>query len=87
MQILVQEEDTQPLSEPIIKPITIKKFHIEELNLPATSFSKEFLVDLTSIPHLVRNVAIVGHLSHGKTTFIDHLIQQTHTDAKVCFLD
>jgi U5 small nuclear ribonucleoprotein component len=80
---LVQEEDTQPLSEPIIKPITIKKFHIEELHLPETNFSKEFLVDLTNFPHLVRNIAIVGHLSHGKTTFIDHLIQQTHTNVKV----
>lgn len=29
-------------------------------------------------PTLVRNVALVGHLHHGKTTFVDCLIRQTH---------
>lgn len=29
-------------------------------------------------PTLIRNVALVGHLHHGKTTFIDCLIRQTH---------
>lgn len=27
---------------------------------------------------LIRNVALVGHLHHGKTTFVDCLIKQTH---------
>lgn len=27
---------------------------------------------------LIRNVALVGHLHHGKTTFVDCLIRQTH---------
>ena len=31
---------------------------------------------------LVRNVALVGHLHHGKTSFVDCLMQQTHPDLK-----
>jgi len=26
----------------------------------------------------VRNVAVIGHLHHGKTTFVDMLVSQTH---------
>lgn len=29
-------------------------------------------------PPLIRNVALIGHLHHGKTTFVDCLIRQTH---------
>jgi U5 small nuclear ribonucleoprotein component len=29
-------------------------------------------------PELIRNVAIVGHLHHGKTSLMDMLVQQTH---------
>lgn len=29
-------------------------------------------------PSLIRNVALVGHLHHGKTTFMDCLVKQTH---------
>ena len=29
-------------------------------------------------PELIRNVALVGHLHHGKTSFMDCLIEQTH---------
>ncbi|KAJ6923752.1 hypothetical protein NC652_017159 [Populus alba x Populus x berolinensis] len=31
-----------------------------------------------SNPFLVRNVALVGHLQHGKTVFMDMLVEQTH---------
>lgn len=27
---------------------------------------------------LIRNVALIGHLHHGKTTFVDCLVRQTH---------
>lgn len=36
------------------------------------------MINLMDYPDLIRNVAIVGHLHHGKTTFMDMLIQQTH---------
>lgn len=35
------------------------------------------MMDNTS---LIRNVALIGHLHHGKTTFVDCLIRQTHPD-------
>ena len=74
------EEDAQPLTEPIIKPVKLRRFQAHEFELPKTYYEKEFMVDLTAIPELVRNVAIAGHFGHGKTTFIDCLIEQTHTE-------
>jgi U5 small nuclear ribonucleoprotein component len=41
VETLVQEEDTQPLSEPIIAPIKVRKFHISEKEMPATRYNKE----------------------------------------------
>jgi hypothetical protein len=37
-----------------------------------------FLVDLMSVPQSVRNVAVVGHLHHGKTSLLDMLFLQCH---------
>jgi U5 small nuclear ribonucleoprotein component len=34
--------------------------------------------DLLNFPEQIRNVAIVGHLHHGKTAFMDMLVKQTH---------
>ena len=33
---------------------------------------------MMNIPHLIRNVAFVGHLHHGKTTLVDCIVRQTH---------
>jgi U5 small nuclear ribonucleoprotein component len=33
---------------------------------------------LASNPETVRNVAIVGHLHHGKTALVDMLVYETH---------
>jgi U5 small nuclear ribonucleoprotein component len=75
---MVQEEDSQPLSEPIIAPVLQKKFAIAETELPPVHFSREFMSDLLNFPEQIRNVAIVGHLHHGKTAFMDMLVKQTH---------
>ncbi|CAI0460613.1 unnamed protein product [Linum tenue] len=40
--------------------------------------SRRDLVDLMSNPARVRNVALVGHIHHGKTSFMDLLVEQTH---------
>lgn len=37
-----------------------------------------YMVDLMNHPDLIRNIAIVGHLHHGKTSFVDMLIAETH---------
>ncbi|KAL3470465.1 P-loop containing nucleoside triphosphate hydrolase protein [Aspergillus californicus] len=78
VETMVQEEDSQPLSEPIIAPVTQKKFSIEESELPPVFYSREFMTDLLNFPEQTRNVAIVGHLHHGKTAFMDMLVMQTH---------
>ncbi|PVD31093.1 hypothetical protein C0Q70_10371 [Pomacea canaliculata] len=80
VETIVQEEDTQPLTEPIITPIQKKKFSMAEQDLPDTSYDMEFLADLMDTPELIRNVAICGHLHHGKTSFVDCLIEQTHPE-------
>lgn len=36
------------------------------------------MVDLMNHPDLIRNIAVVGHLHHGKTSFVDMLISETH---------
>ena len=33
---------------------------------------------MTAFPEMVRNVAIVGHLHHGKTALMDMLAFETH---------
>mmetsp|Transcript_35049 Transcript_35049/g.105666 ORF Transcript_35049/g.105666 Transcript_35049/m.105666 type:complete len:979 (+) Transcript_35049:54-2990(+) len=78
VEVKVQEEDTQMLSEPIIAPVVDKKFAKEEEALPETRYSKEFLADMLDMPDLIRNVTLCGHLEHGKTTFVDMLVEETH---------
>ena len=52
---------------PIIAPIREKKFEVLERTALPTSYSNEFLVGLMANPELIRNIAVVGHLHHGKT--------------------
>eukprot|EP00043_Microstomoeca_roanoka_P004395 m.49368 g.49368 ORF g.49368 m.49368 type:complete len:989 (+) comp12471_c0_seq1:193-3159(+) len=79
VETIVQEEDTQMLSEPIVKPKVEKKYSAAEQELPDTVYEKEFLADMMDHPDLIRNVALVGHLHHGKSCFLDMLIEETHT--------
>ncbi|KAK7860683.1 110 kda u5 small nuclear ribonucleoprotein component clo, partial [Quercus suber] len=77
VETLVMDEDEQPLEQPIVKPVRNIKFEVgvkdSSMYVPTP-----FLVGLMSNPTLVRNVALVGHLQHGKTVFMDMLIEQTH---------
>ncbi|KAG6625720.1 110 kDa U5 small nuclear ribonucleoprotein component CLO [Carya illinoinensis] len=77
VETLVMDEDEQPLEQPIIKPVRNIKFEVgvkdSSMYVPT-----QFLVGLMSNPTLVRNVALIGHLQHGKTVFMDMLIEQTH---------
>lgn len=43
-----------------------------------TAYETGFMLDLMRNQALLRNVAVVGHLGHGKTLMIDMLIQETH---------
>jgi U5 small nuclear ribonucleoprotein component len=78
VETMVQEEDTQSLAQPIIAPIVQKKFTIQEADLPPVYFSRDFMTDLMNFPEQVRNVALAGHLHHGKTAFMDMLVLETH---------
>lgn len=78
VETMVQEEDTQPLTQPIIAPIINKKFTVQEDSLPNVSFDRGYMTDLMSFPNHIRNVAIAGHLHHGKTALVDNLVMQTH---------
>ena len=79
-ETLVQEEDAQPLEVPIIAPVVKKQIEVQvkEEYKVCPHVSREFLADLCCTPELVRNVALVGHLHHGKTTLMDMFMEQTH---------
>ncbi|RYP45767.1 hypothetical protein DL768_007943 [Monosporascus sp. mg162] len=78
VETLVQEEDAQPLSQPIIAPVDTRKFSIEEADLPPVFFDRNFMADLMNFPQQIRNIALAGHLHHGKTAFMDMLVMETH---------
>lgn len=78
VETIVHEEDAMALTEPIIAPVKTARFAVAEQEIPNTTYELEFLADLMDTPDLIRNVAICGHLHHGKTTFCDALIEQTH---------
>ncbi len=40
------------------------------------------MTDLMDSTELIRNVALVGHLHHGKTTFVDSIVEQTHPELR-----
>lgn len=134
-ETLVQDEDTQPLSKPIIAPIKTKTFSNLEAAVPETKvcgcrqppagwpwlagqcgklqvsspnpvasqlhaltrgrallcpaalsvplqYAPAFMTGMLSSPALLRNVAIAGHLHHGKTCFMDRLIESTHAEVR-----
>lgn len=78
VETMVQEEDAQPLTQPIIAPVEQKKFTIQEADLPTVHFDRNFMTDLMSFPDQIRNIAFAGHLHHGKTALLDMLVLETH---------
>ncbi|KAG9232424.1 116 kda u5 small nuclear ribonucleoprotein-like protein component [Amylocarpus encephaloides] len=78
VETMVQEEDSQPLSQPIIAPVEQKKFTIQEADLPPLHFDRSFMTDLMNFPEQIRNIAFAGHLHHGKTAMMDMLVLETH---------
>mmetsp|Transcript_18041 Transcript_18041/g.34206 ORF Transcript_18041/g.34206 Transcript_18041/m.34206 type:complete len:985 (-) Transcript_18041:241-3195(-) len=77
-EVLVEDEDTQPLETPIIAPVKNKQFMHVEKTLPQTTFNFKYLAGLMDHPNLIRNVALIGNLHHGKTSFMDLLVRETH---------
>lgn len=79
-EMLVMEEDAQEIEKPIIEPVKTKCFSVLAHSVPRTTYSNHFLTSLMDHPQLIRHVAIVGDLHHGKTLFTDLLVQQTHVE-------
>lgn len=82
-ETLVMEEDAQPLEVPIVAPVKAKRFEslLSEggrTQRVAPRTGGEFLGTLMGNPELVRSVAVVGQLHHGKTSLMDMLVEQTH---------
>ncbi|KAE8200390.1 hypothetical protein A4X06_0g1549 [Tilletia controversa] len=84
VEALVQEEDSQAISVPIIEPVKVRKFAIQEGEgeggdgVPEARFDREFMANLLGFPDHVRNVAVVGGLHHGKTSLMDMLLFESH---------
>ena len=77
-ETLVMDEDAQPLEEPIIAPLKTKRVEVRDANAPVMRVSEEYLLGMLSNPNLTRNVAVCGHLHHGKASFMDMVVEQTH---------
>jgi U5 small nuclear ribonucleoprotein component len=78
VETLVEDEDAQPLEEALVKSVAGKKWQTQEKMMPSTTVSLDFLAGLMSNPLLVRNISVVGHLHHGKTSLMDMFVGQTH---------
>lgn len=77
-ETMVQDEDAQPLTTPMVEPLKEYTFEKLERQIPKTTFSFKYLANLTTKPQRIRNIAICGALHHGKTLLMDMLVQQTH---------
>lgn len=80
VETMVQDEDTQPLEKPIIQPKVSKQWNIREEIFPDTLYKKEYLIDMLNYSDFNRNIVFLGHLHHGKTTLMDLLVKETHTN-------
>jgi 116 kDa U5 small nuclear ribonucleoprotein component len=81
VRVVTMDEDAQDITEPIIKPIKAKAMSIQERSIPGLTYSIDFMTTLMQNPRLVRNIAILGNFHHGKTVFVDTLVQATHETA------
>lgn len=79
VETIIATSDEKTLNEPIIEPEIDKTFIVEEKDLPETTYSKEYMWELSSNTDRVRNIALCGNIHSGKTSLLDMLIEQTHS--------
>lgn len=80
-EVLVEEEDAQDITEPVIAPVLEPSsgLHEDDVSIPPAKYSRTFLASAVfPQPMLLRSIALVGHLHHGKSTFADMLFNATH---------
>lgn len=78
VETIIATEDAKSLAEPMIEPLTEKKFTLEESSLPETTYSKDYMWQTSSITERVRNISFCGNIHSGKTSIVDMLVNQTH---------
>lgn len=80
VKTVVLDEDAQPISEPILKPATVKTFSVLETSgAPTTAgYTTAFLKGLLDAPRLLRNACVMGALHCGKTSLMDVLVERAH---------
>ena len=75
------DEDAQDISEPIIKPVKNKVHTVDDKGYASNmSSGSEFMASLMQNPRLIRNIALVGSFHHGKTVFVDTLVQASQEE-------
>lgn len=82
VRINIATDDLKNKDEALVSQREKHHFKIEESALPKTTYSKEYMHELTQLPSKVFNVAFCGNIHSGKTTMLDMIIEQTHLDVK-----
>lgn len=74
---MIEQEDRQTLETPLVSTQHEKCYDYEE---PLqTYYQTQYLTDLMAQGNGgIRNVCVAGHLHHGKSMFMDILVQHTH---------
>ena len=80
VETMIEEEDHQPITKPIIEPVVEQFNQIVNLKVPKTFYSDEYLCQMLAKPALSRSIALVGHLHHGKTSLSDMLLQASYEE-------
>lgn len=80
VKTVILDEDAQDIKEPIIKMNKIKSFSDLSLITPEFVYDLDYLKFLFNSIPLIRNVAVIGHLHHGKSLFLNYLIQYIFKD-------
>lgn len=66
VETTVQEEDSQPITQPIVAPVVAKDYDLVEKTQPGTVYSTEFFTSMMNHANLVRNVAVRRRLGHPR---------------------
>jgi 116 kDa U5 small nuclear ribonucleoprotein component len=80
-ETLVEEEDTQHISVPLVVSKATRVTVLSEASdsIPKAKYNHNYLATaILSNTSLIRNIALVGNLHHGKTTLADMLFRDSH---------
>ncbi|SCV03447.1 LANO_0G04192g1_1 [Lachancea nothofagi CBS 11611] len=83
VEVLVETEDQQSLETPLVEPAQTRQkpssiYTKSAKNIPRSSYDRDYLISLLSIPERTINVAVLGPLHSGKTSLMDLLLSNSH---------